>query len=56
MSSFNAYKQGFLPAPGAWMDQACAWVKGVRLIESEIGVIEEERERLRRARNKQSGS
>jgi hypothetical protein len=55
MQTYAAYKAGFLPAPGGWMDQARGWVRAIGVVEAEIGVIEAKREAQRKARANKGG-
>jgi hypothetical protein len=43
VQAYRAMDRGFLPAPGAWMDQAACFVRWVGVIDAERNGIEEER-------------
>jgi len=50
LDSYRAFKDGHLPAPGAWLDQSASWARWMRIIEGEVGKIEEERAKRARAK------
>lgn len=50
LDSYRAFKDGHLPAPGAWLDQSAAWARWMRVIEAEAGKIEVERAKKARRR------
>lgn len=50
LDSYRAFKDGHLPAPGAWLDQSAAWARWLRVIEVKVGKIAEERAKRARAR------
>lgn len=50
LETYAAYRTGSLPAPVDWNDQSRGWVRAIRVVESEIGVIEAKREAIRKAR------
>jgi len=49
LDSYRAFRDGHLPAPGAWLDQSATWARWMRLIEAEVGQIEVERAKRARA-------
>ena len=50
MQSYKHFKEGHLPAPGGALDQSRSFLRCVQVIDSERGVIEEERARAARER------
>jgi hypothetical protein len=50
LDSYRAWKDGHLPAPGAWLDQSAVWARWMRIIESEASKIELERAKRARKR------
>lgn len=50
LDSYRAWKDGHLPAPGAWLDQSAVWARWMRIIENEASKIEVERAKRARAK------
>jgi hypothetical protein len=45
--AFNFYRQGYLPNPGAWLEQSAKMLDAFEVIEKELQAIETERIRKR---------
>lgn len=43
LDSYRAFKDGHLPAPGAWLDQSATWARWMRIVDGEVAKLEEER-------------
>lgn len=42
LEAYKFYKNGLLPMPGGWLDQAQTFIEAIRIIETEAGKIEKQ--------------